>query len=79
MRGARFGLAQSALVALATLSGCESSLEPYGSVVIELDTDLPVPRLASRTRIDVHREDGTWIAAREVSFRDASELPASLR
>jgi formylglycine-generating enzyme len=65
--------AYAAVIALA----CARHAEPFGTVIIELDTDLPVPRLASRARIDIHREDGTWIASRDVSLRSRDEFPAT--
>jgi hypothetical protein len=50
--------------AVALASGCASSAPPpLPEVLVVVDTDLPVPRVASRLRIDLYAEDGRWFAS----------------
>src|SRR5437870_3308711 len=52
-------------------------LDPVTQVSIRIDTDLPVPRLASAMRIDVHSTSGAWIASRTFALLDAADWPAT--
>lgn len=58
-------------------AGCDDQLPPAGEVLIIVDTDLPVPTAASRLRIDVYAEDGTWYESGTVGLHAASDWPAS--
>jgi formylglycine-generating enzyme required for sulfatase activity len=57
-------------------AGCSAPL-PYGEVLLVVDTDLPVPELASRLRVDVYRADGSWQQSRDQPMLDARDWPAS--
>jgi formylglycine-generating enzyme required for sulfatase activity len=51
---------------------------PQGEVLIVADTDLTVPRLVNRLRIDVYSADGTsWYSSRDVDRSHAGDWPAS--
>ena len=50
-------------LAAATLLGCAPL--PYGETLVEIDTDVAVPRLLDRVRIDVFDELG-WLESREL-------------
>ncbi|HSO40054.1 MAG TPA: SUMF1/EgtB/PvdO family nonheme iron enzyme [Labilithrix sp.] len=52
-------------------------LAPYGEAILVVDTDLPVPRVASRLRVDVYTSDGTWIATRDDVRPDPRDWPVS--
>ena len=65
-----------AVVGLA-LSGCGQETPTQGEVVVYVDTDLPVPQLASRLRIDAFDDDGTWSDSRDVARIDPTDWPAS--
>lgn len=52
-------------------------LPPRGEALIVVDTDLPVPRVASRLRVDVSTEDGRWLATRDDVRPDPRDWPAS--
>jgi formylglycine-generating enzyme required for sulfatase activity len=72
----------AALVAFAAIaniaSGCgQTALPPHGEALFYVDTDLPVPALASRLRVDLYAEDGTWFESRDVSRADPADWPAS--
>lgn len=71
MRAACIG---SVVVAVAA---CDRELPPLGEAVVVVDTDLAVPRVASRLRVDTYALDGTWVESREVARPDARDWPAS--
>lgn len=50
---------------------------PYGEVLLVVDTDLPVPRVATRLRIDAYTSDGTWLASRDELRPDPRDWPVS--
>jgi formylglycine-generating enzyme required for sulfatase activity len=59
-------------------TGCApGELPPFGEAVVEVDTDLPVPLVASRLRVDTFADDGTWLDARDVALPDPRDWPAS--
>jgi formylglycine-generating enzyme required for sulfatase activity len=54
------------------------SLPPLGEVEIVVDTDMPVPRLVSRLRVDVYTEpDVRWVLSREFLRANPSDWPTS--
>jgi formylglycine-generating enzyme required for sulfatase activity len=64
-------------MAAALVTAC-ISLAPRGEALIVVDTDLPVPKYASRLRLDVYSADGTtWTESRETPLRSPSDWPAS--
>jgi formylglycine-generating enzyme required for sulfatase activity len=48
-----------------------------GGAVVVVDTDMPVPKLVSRLRIDLYTEDGTWYATRDVLRSTSDAWPTS--
>jgi formylglycine-generating enzyme required for sulfatase activity len=64
-------------VALAPVACGARELPPLGEAVIVVDTDLPVPRVASGLRVDTYSADGTWLDSRDVALRDPRDWPAS--
>lgn len=71
-------IAAAALCGLAACSVFErDTLPPRGEVIVVVDTDLPVPRVVSRLRIDVYAEDGTWLATRDDVRPDPRDWPTS--
>jgi formylglycine-generating enzyme required for sulfatase activity len=65
----------SALAAVLSLGGCQKV--PFGEVLIVVDTDVSVPKLVSRLRVDVYGSDQTWLASRDVSALDPGDWPVS--
>jgi formylglycine-generating enzyme required for sulfatase activity len=66
-------------LALAAVVACmpPATSAPAGNVVLFIDTDAPVPKLASELRIDLFGTDGTWLASRDVAAASASAWPVS--
>jgi formylglycine-generating enzyme required for sulfatase activity len=63
---------------LATVTSCgPRALPPLGEIVVSVDTDLPVPRLASRLRLDVYDDAGTWIDSLDVPRPSPALWPVS--
>lgn len=52
-------------------------LPPYGETLVVVDTDLPVPSVVSRLRIDVLADDGQTVAHRDDPRPDPRDWPAS--
>jgi formylglycine-generating enzyme required for sulfatase activity len=65
------------MATVVALPGCTSELPPYGEVIVEVDTDLIVPRMAGRLRVDVYDEDGSWYESRDIARPNARDWPAS--
>lgn len=70
------GRTGSVLAALAA-TACVGELPPNAEVVIVIDTDLPVPRLAGALRIDIFDDGGTWLESRTIARPDPADWPAS--
>jgi formylglycine-generating enzyme required for sulfatase activity len=72
---------RAGMVALVGLAACgvfdPDPLPPHGETLVVVDTDLPVPSVVSRLRIDVFGADGTWIAHRDDVRPDPRDWPAS--
>lgn len=64
-------------VLLAAASCAQQDVPPDGEAVIVVDTNLPVPRVVSRLRIDVYSQSGTWIATRDDVRPDTLDWPVS--
>lgn len=58
-------------------SACQEAPPAYPSALVTVDTDLAVPRLVSRLRVDIFNERGAWIDQRQFSFTDARAWPVS--
>src|SRR5262249_14412246 len=64
--------------AAALALGCTTSLPPLGEALLVVDTDLPVPHIASRLRVDLYTDDlATWYVSREIATLDPSAWPVS--
>lgn len=74
-RAARFAVAAVA-TALASC-GAPRGPAPLGNVVLYVDTDAPVPRLAGELRVDLFTKDGTWFATRDIIAGSPSSWPIS--
>jgi formylglycine-generating enzyme required for sulfatase activity len=75
--GWRVTHAASALLAVAALPACSDELPPLGEVVVYVDTDLPVPAMASRLRVDVFDHAGAWRTSRDHALGSPSDWPVS--
>lgn len=76
MRGC--GLVAATLAAgCAILPGCTSAPAPYGEALLVVDTDLPVPAVVDRLRIDAYAPDGTWFDSVDVARPAANDWPVS--
>jgi formylglycine-generating enzyme required for sulfatase activity len=71
-------LARAAWLLLIGAAGCQaSSLPPLPEVVVEVDTDLPVPLAMARLRVDLYADDGTWFESADFSRPDPRDWPVS--
>lgn len=70
----RWGLA---LGCAAVACNGREQLPPLPEVLVVVDTDLPVPLVASRLRIDLYGEDGAWFDSNDIARPSPSEWPAS--
>src|SRR5579862_6713061 len=61
----------------AILPGCTSAPAPYGEALIIADTDLPVPAVVDRLRIDTYAPDGSWFGSVDVARPEANDWPVS--
>jgi formylglycine-generating enzyme required for sulfatase activity len=73
----RLSLAAAASLGVVLAACGPRELQAYGEVLVVVDTDLPVPRVASGLRVDTYRPDGTPLEWRDVALRDARDFPAS--
>src|ERR1700679_2676926 len=62
---------------VAACSSSSSSLPPYGEALFVVDTDVPVPLLAGRLRVDLYSPDGTWYESSDIARPNASDWPVS--
>lgn len=65
------------VLALVALSSCTAAPPPYGETVIVVDTDVPVPLMVSRLRVDLFTEDGRWFDSRDLPARSDRDWPLS--
>jgi formylglycine-generating enzyme required for sulfatase activity len=63
--------------AVGLLAACSTELPPYAEALVVADTDLPVPRVANRLRVDLYRADGTWFDSRDIARPDPRDWPVS--
>ncbi len=81
MRSPASGFALVALVACTAVTpACGPSvkeLPPLGEVLVIVDTDMPVPRIVSRLRVDVYTAQHTWYVSRDIPRTRTSDWPAS--
>jgi len=60
----------------AAIAGCVEELPPLGEALVVVDTDLPVPQVVGRLRVDVY-EDGAWRESRDLARPDVRDWPVS--
>jgi len=72
----RSKLALTLLVVAAACGPVETTVTE-GETLVVVDTDLPVPRIASRLRIDLYTDAGEWYASRDVSIARPTDWPTS--
>ena len=66
------------LAGAAACLACEPDpLPPFGEALVVVDTDLPVPSVVSRLRIDLHGEDGAVFESRDDVRPDPRDWPTS--
>jgi formylglycine-generating enzyme required for sulfatase activity len=53
------------------------SLAPFPEALIVVDTNLPVPLVVGRLRVDLYAEDGTWFDSADVARATPADWPAS--
>lgn len=81
-RPAELVYSATGLGALLVAAGCSPDPEPAGFVLVNVDTDLPVPSLLDRVRIDVYSRDARdWLRSFDYAVRpsdggDAGADPA---
>ncbi len=68
-----------ASLACLTSAACGGKAAPpaHGEALVVVDTDLPVPTLAGRLRVDLYDEHGVWFESRDIGRSDPSDWPAS--
>jgi len=66
-----------AWLALTMIACGPEPLPPLGEALIIVDTDLPVPTIASRLRIDIYTGDGRWYESRELRREQPGDWPVS--
>ncbi|APR76141.1 serine/threonine kinase [Minicystis rosea] len=64
-------------IAMLAIVGCDRALPPLPEVMMIVDTDVAVPLAASRLRIDVLAEDGTWLRSADAARPDPRDWPVS--
>lgn len=62
---------------VAPVACSERTLTPLGEALVVVDTDLPVPRVASRLRIDTYAASGDWLETFDVARPDPRDWPVS--
>lgn len=76
-RGAvRGALVLAMPLVLGAFGGCSRELPPLGEALVVVDTDLPVPAVIGRLRVDVY-EGGTWRQSRDIARPDVRDWPVS--
>ena len=66
-----------AVLGLAAGCGHVSQAPPLPEVLVVVDTNLPVPLVAARLRVDLYAEDGTWFDTSDFGRPDRRDWPAS--
>jgi formylglycine-generating enzyme required for sulfatase activity len=63
---------------MATLAvACAATPPPFPQALLVVDTDLPVPGVATHLRVDVFDGTGRWRESRDLALRNPSDYPAS--
>lgn len=59
-------------------NGCgREPIVPFGEVIVEIHTDVEVPKLVSRLRVDFFDERGAWYLSRDISAPSPAQWPLS--
>jgi formylglycine-generating enzyme required for sulfatase activity len=67
-----------ALACAALACGAErEELPPFAQATLVVDTDLPVPQVTSRLRVDLYAEDGSWFESSDIARPDPRDWPVS--
>ncbi|RYZ04761.1 MAG: hypothetical protein EOO73_22495 [Myxococcales bacterium] len=66
-----------ALPWLVACSGKPAELDPYGEVLVQVDTNLRVPHAVSRVRLDLFDAERRWLESRDFSTPEPSDFPLS--
>ena len=69
-------MSRRGLTLLACLA-CACQAPPFGEVLVVADTDVSVPRLVGRLRVDLYAADGSWYESRDVAAPSARDWPLS--
>ncbi|MBS2012769.1 MAG: SUMF1/EgtB/PvdO family nonheme iron enzyme [Deltaproteobacteria bacterium] len=76
----RRALASVGALVLASATSCSRAVPeapPLPEALVVVDTDLPVPLVASRLRVDLFSRDGTWFDSADFGRPDPRDWPAS--
>lgn len=81
-RVAPTGVATASLLLLAATLGltpscAESPPRAYAEALVVVDTDVLVPAIANRLRVDLYAADGTWYESRDIGRGSPADWPAS--
>ncbi|MCA9627207.1 MAG: formylglycine-generating enzyme family protein [Myxococcales bacterium] len=68
---------RAASLALLALGCSGEAPAPLGEAIVEVDTNLPVPSIAQRLRIDLYAADGGWFESRDLALPDPRDWPLS--
>ncbi len=66
-----------ACVSFAACGAKPSELPPFGEALVVVDTDLPVPLVAGRMRVDFFDEKWSWYDSRDIARPDPRDWPVS--
>jgi formylglycine-generating enzyme required for sulfatase activity len=67
LRPSAWMAALACVLALAPACGAPGGPPPIGQALVVVDTDLPVPKLAGRLRVDFYTPDGIWYDTRDLA------------
>ncbi|MCA9646399.1 MAG: hypothetical protein KC492_37190, partial [Myxococcales bacterium] len=68
---------QYGLLALTLVACSDPAPPPLAETLLEVDTNLAVPSLVQRLRVDLYAEDGTWFESRDIALPDPRDWPVS--
>jgi formylglycine-generating enzyme required for sulfatase activity len=72
-----FALPFGLLLALGACGPQSVELEPYGEVLVQVDTNLRVPQTLSRVRFDLFDAQQRWLDSRDFATPEPSDFPLS--
>ncbi len=68
-------MARFSLLSCALVLACQQL--PHGEVLVEVDTDVSVPRFASHLRVDLYTPQGGWYESQDFTLFHPEDWPAS--